>query len=339
MSNAQIPSFSAPNPPDISPYADLVEAHIQAYGDRLGLARTSEGRNRLKAGYGTFVAWTYPAAFRDDLYICAEWLFNTFVLDDLHTLSRYDSPQAWASVHRRLQAIIETGQDQSDQPRTPFTQAIANVSHRTRQRVSSDFFQRFVRHLDLFFTGFGRESQNRLRGTVPNLTDFTEVRRWSVGMEFGFDLVEFSHQVEVPGRVYATPLYQTLIEAASDIVAWQNDMHSLPLDIERGDLHNLVIVLQKAEGIAEKAASDLAAAKISQRITDFTDAEDALPPLLRGMRLSTTEQEGILRSVAGMRQWANGCLAWYRNTTRYAVPGPSSNPDSQHAYLQRLIGE
>ncbi|MGH1553339.1 hypothetical protein ACRAWF_19395 [Streptomyces sp. L7] len=43
--------------------------------------------------------------------LCAEWLFFTFILDDLHTLKAYDDPETWVPVHRRLMDIINTGKD------------------------------------------------------------------------------------------------------------------------------------------------------------------------------------------------------------------------------------
>jgi hypothetical protein len=236
-----IPAFADPDPPEVSPYASQVEDYVQDFGRRIGLGETDEGRQRLRAGYGEFVAWTYPVASFEDLCVCAEWLFVTFVLDDLHTLSRYDSPQEWAPIHRQLRKVIESGQDVGRG--TEFTRSVADVSRRTRERVSAAFYQRFAHHLDLFFTGFERESRDRLRGEIPAVADFTQTRRLSVGMEFAFDLVEFSHHIEVRDHVYASPIFQALITAACDVVAWQNDMHSVQLDIQRGDIHNLVLVL------------------------------------------------------------------------------------------------
>ncbi|GAB2713125.1 terpene synthase family protein [Nocardia thraciensis] len=331
-----IPTFTAPTPPEVSPYIDEVEGHVQAFGGRVGLDETDDGTRRLRAGYGEFVALTYPEASYEDLCLCAEWLFVTFLLDDLHTLSRYDSPQAWAPVHRRLRQLIESGQDTSTDG-TEFTHSIAEVARRTRERVSPGFYRRFTHHLDLFFTGFERESRDRLHGNIPAVADFTQTRRLSVGMEFGFDLVELSQSVEICDHVYASPVYQALVTAASDVVAWQNDMHSVHLDIQRGDIHNLVLVLRAAHNIDLDSALAVTASKITQRIADFHAAERALPNTLRQLGIVADEHQQILRTAAGMRQWTNGCLHWYRRTTRYTIPDATAHPDSQHSYLQDLI--
>ncbi|GAB2712935.1 terpene synthase family protein [Nocardia thraciensis] len=330
-----IPTFATPDPPAVSPYLDEVEAHLHAFGRRIGLGKTEDGIRRLQAGYGEFVAWTYPAASYEDLCLCAEWLFITFLLDDLHTLSRYDSPGAWKPVHRRLRQLIVSGQDTDSD--TAFTRAIAEVAYRTRQRVSADFYRRFTRHLDLFFTGFERESQDRSHGDIPAVDDFTQTRRLSVGMEFGFDLVELSHRIEISDLVYSLPAYQALVASASDIVAWQNDMHSVHLDIQRGDVHNLVLVLRADRNIDLDRARTLTADKIAQRIADFGAGETALRDVLRQLDIGADECDEILGAVAGMRQWTNGCLRWYRSTTRYTMPDPAEHPDSQHSYLQELI--
>ncbi|WP_249402403.1 hypothetical protein [Streptomyces sp. YIM 121038] len=155
------------------------------------MASTAAGRRRIEAGYGRFVAWTYPTATFEDLCICSEWLFVTFALDDLHTHPTYDSPDAWEPHHRHLMAVIETGRHERGMQLTSFTRAIADLSVRTRHKVSATFYARFAHHLDMFFQGFSRESENRRRGTMPALKEFLQARRLSVGMEFGFDLVEF----------------------------------------------------------------------------------------------------------------------------------------------------
>ncbi|MGI3224840.1 hypothetical protein ACRJ4B_13820 [Streptomyces sp. GTA36] len=134
---AMIPTYAEPTPPAESPYSERIEEYVRSLGKRLGLAETRAGRERLEAGYGKFVAWTYPEASFEDLCLCAEWLFVTFILDDLHTLKVYDNPDAWDPVHRRLMGIINTGKDPAPaRERTPFTEALTDLSIRTWEKGS-----------------------------------------------------------------------------------------------------------------------------------------------------------------------------------------------------------
>ncbi|MFI6406543.1 hypothetical protein [Streptomyces sp. NPDC050548] len=333
-----IPTYAEPTPPTVSPYSQRIEQYVRELGESLGLKETQGGRERLEAGYGKFVAWTYPEASFRDLCLCAEWLFFTFILDDLHTLKAYDDPETWAPVHRRLMDIINTGKDPaSAQERTPFTKALTELSIRTGERLSPTLHRRLNRHLDLFFQGFTEESENRFRGTPPGIDSFTRTRRLSVGMEFGFDLVELSQRAEVPENIYETGLFREIVEAASDVVAWQNDLHSIRLDDMRGDFHNVVIVMQHAGGISLQEAIDSAVAKVQERIADFLAAEKQLRPFLKGRGVPPGTREEILKVTAGMRQWTNGCLHWYGNTTRYKIPVTSGESDQQHAHLQEML--
>ncbi|MFI8231685.1 hypothetical protein ACIGDI_22885 [Streptomyces sp. NPDC085900] len=335
---AMIPTFAEPDPPSVSPHAQRIEEYVHSLGDSLGLTATQAGRDRLKAGYGHFVAWTYPEASFEDLCLCAEWLFFTFILDDLHTLKVYDTPEAWEPVHLRLMDIINTGNDPvSAEERTPFTEALADLSIRTGERLSPTLHARLNRHLDLFFRGFAEESMNRFRGTPPKMDSFTQTRRLSVGMEFGFDLVELSQDTEVPADVYDTGLFRAMIEAASDVVAWQNDLHSIRLDSMRGDFHNVVIVMQHDGKISRTQAIDRAAARVRARVADFLAAEAELAPFLTDRGVPPAVRADILGVTAGMRQWTNGCLRWYGNTTRYAMPPAAGAPDEQHDHLQMLL--
>ncbi|MDV9171681.1 hypothetical protein R6V09_16325 [Streptomyces sp. W16] len=333
-----IPTYAEPNPPAVSPYSRRIEEYVRSLGESLGLAETQGGRKRLEAGYGKFVAWTYPEASFRDLCLCAEWLFVTFILDDLHTLKIYDDPEAWAPVHRRLMGIINTGKDPAPaQEQTPFTRALTDLSIRTGERLSPALHGRLNRHLDLFFQGFTEESENRFRGTPPGIDSFTQTRRLSVGMEFGFDLVELSQRAEVPESIYETGLFREIVEAASDVVAWQNDLHSIRLDGIRGDFHNVVIVMQHAGGLSLQEAIASAVAKVQERVADFLAAEKRLWPFLKSRGVPSGTREEILHVTAGMRQWTNGCLRWYGNTTRYEIPVTSDESDQQHAHLQEML--
>ncbi|WP_228044945.1 terpene synthase family protein [Streptomyces ferrugineus] len=333
-----IPTFAEPTPPTVSPYAPRIEEYVRSLGESLGLTETQDGRERLEAGYGHFVAWTYPEASFRDLCLCAEWLFFTFILDDLHTLKVYDTPEAWDPVHRRLMDIINTGKDLAPaQEQTRFTTALADLSIRTGERLSPTLHARLNHHLDLFFQGFAEESMNRFRGTPPGIDSFTQTRRLSVGMEFGFDLVELSLGVEVPEDIYETGLFREIVEAASDVVAWQNDLHSIHLDDKRGDFHNVVIVMQHAAGISLQEAIDAAVARVQERVADFLAAEKQLLPFLTSRGVPPRIREEVLRVTAGMRQWTNGCLQWYGNTTRYAIPTTSGQAEQQHAHLGALF--
>lgn len=335
---AMIPTFAEPTPPAVSPHFQRIEEYIRSLGESLGLTETQSGQERLRAGYGHFVAWTYPEASFRDLCLCAEWIFFTFILDDLHTLKVYDAPEAWAPVQRRLMDIANTGEDPAPaRERTPFTKALTDLAVRTGERLSPALHGRLNRHLDSFFQGFTEESENRFRGTPPGIESFTQTRRLSVGMEFGFDLVELSQDAEVPEDVYGTDLFRQIIEAACDVVAWQNDLHSIHLDKARGDFHNVVIVMQHAGGISLQEAIDRAVAKVEARVADFLAAEEQLPPFLASRGVPRATREAILKVTAGMRQWTNGCLQWYGNTSRYTLPSVSDESDQQHAHLQVLL--
>ncbi|MCS7483829.1 hypothetical protein ACFFQW_38470 [Umezawaea endophytica] len=334
MTAPEIPTFPEPAQPAISPHIDLVEAHLEECGRRIGLANTPEGRRRLAARYGELVCWTFPYAAVGDLCACARWLFLTFILDDVHTSGEYDSPDAWEALRGRVNQVVRTGTVGAET--SPLMLEFAELAVHTRAQVSDEFYRRLLGHLDLFFRGFTEESRNRAVGLVPDLDSFIELRRASVGMEFGFDLMELGRRHEIPPELYANPRYRRLVAAATDVVAWQNDLHSLPVDVERDDPHNLVLVLEAAHGFTRRAARDVAAERIRARIAEFTAEEEQLIATLDELGASPTDRHALAQSAADMRQWANGCLKWYETTTRYVPPSELDVVD-EHAYLRALI--
>lgn len=141
----------------------------------------------------------------------------------------------------------------------------------------------------------------------------------------------------MPEGVYDSALFREIIDAASDVVAWQNDLHSVRLDDMRGDFHNVVIVMKHSSGISLQEAIRLAVAKVQGRVADFLAAEARLRPFLKSRGVPPATRDEILQVTAGMRQWTNGCLHWYGNTTRYAIPTASDASDQQHAHLEAML--
>ncbi|GIH03784.1 hypothetical protein Rhe02_18510 [Rhizocola hellebori] len=335
MNPATIPTFSAPNPIAVNPYLNDIEEYVRSFATSIGVTGTDEGRRRLSAGYGRLVALTYPEADFGDLTLCAKWLFLTFLLDDLHTNAKYDSPQQWEPLRSRLQLIIDSGGTEGESPQV-IMQALADLCRRTRARTSPGFYRRFALHLEMLLRGFLEESKNRAAGLYPSIDSFVHARRLSVGMWFGFDLIELSQKFEIPDRVFATAQWQQLVHCAVDIVAWQNDMWSLRIDKERGDIHNFLLALTHTRGLTDEQALAEVTAEINNRIDEFETTESQLPDLLRRLDLDTATQLGTRRAAAGIRQWTNACLVWYGQTTRYDSPG-AVEPKQQHSYIEELF--
>ncbi len=335
MDPATIPTFSAPNPITINPHIHQIEEYICSFAAKIGVTGTDEGRRRLKAGYGRFVGLTYPQAGYEDLILCAEWLFLTFLLDDLHTNAKYDSPQAWEPLRARLQLIIDSGGVEGESAQF-MLRAWADLCRRTRARTSEDFYRRFAHHLEMFLRGFLEESKNRAAGDYPTIESFVNARRLSVGMWFGFDLIELSHRFEIPEPVYESAPWQQLVRCGVDIVAWQNDVHSLRVDRERGDIHNYLLTLMQTRGLTEDRALAQVTKEITTRIEEFELTESALPDLLENLGADAATRSGTLRVAAGMRQWTNACLAWYGQTTRYDTP-EATHHGEQHSYIEELF--
>ena len=99
--------------------------------------------------------------------------------------------------------------------------------------------------------------------------------------------------------------------AASDAMAWTNDLHSLERDLARGERANLVLVLAAATGGERAAAAARVEELIAGRLRALLRAREALLPLGPQGRLLGDRVCAMVR----------GAWDWHRASARYR-PGP-----------------
>ena len=136
------------------------------------------------------------------------------------------------------------------------------------------------------------EAENRATGRIPTLEQYPALRRGTVG-PYLYDLVEPCLRVEVPAWVHGCEPWQQLVDACTDVTAWCNDVASLPK--ERGDGHNLVVVVMHQLGLDQPEATAWVLDRIAERCQDMQRGRPA--PAARHAHA----QAGARREQGGVR--------------------------------------
>ncbi|MCM3882353.1 terpene synthase family protein [Frankia sp. R82] len=313
--------FGIPIPERIHPEAEQIGEHLLTWASRVGLVTDARERARLDAaGFHLLAARILPDAHPSDVEVYARWVLWLFHLDDEQDEGSMGLRAEL--VHTTYAAITSIVEGRSD-PSTasaPVT-ALADLWPRTAREMSPQWRRRFLEHIHHHRDAFLTQIAHRHNGTLATPAEYPSLRRDDNAM-FMVDLLEVVHQTEIPPDLVATSSWTELCAASSDLVAWCNDVVSLPREAARGETTNYVLVLRHATGCDEHTALDQVYAHITRRLHDLREAERVL--LADARHLAPTVDPDRLRLVVRtIRDIPGAHLAWMFSSGRHQEQPPT----------------
>jgi hypothetical protein len=194
--------------------------------------------------------------------------------------------------------------------------AYCELMARTRDVMAPVQYRIFTSHMEAYFGALVAEASNRERRAVLDIDEYCALRRDTGPCLPLVDLIELSESVRLPQAFYASPVFERLINTTADIASWINDVFSAAKEQERGDIHNLVLVTQRATGSSLAEATRLAIARISDHLGLLDTAQQALARQRAAGSLAPTAHDAIERWISGLRAFLHHG-GWYLRHPRY----------------------
>lgn len=310
------PTFHIPRDSSINSFANEAEEYSRAFVRKFGLVVThGEKRHFDGSLLGRLVSRTCPRADKATLELLSGWMSCNLVLDDLfdETSLGRDPERLEAFCDKVLTWLPADGvTDQRDD--SPFARAYSDLWTRTCAAMSPRWRRRFRDHLSSFFELCVWEAENRKNGRVPAFDEYV-AKRGCAFMPY-IDLLEMLLDRDIPEEVYEARIVKELNQALSESVLWMNDLFSCEKEYRLGDVHNLVVIVHRANKCALQEAVNTVGALIQTRIDQFEvgawEATVRWVPELRDpvMRRMMSEH------VSNMHSWLCGQLQWRFETKR-----------------------
>ncbi|WP_405560941.1 hypothetical protein [Streptomyces sp. NBC_01180] len=271
-------------------------------------------------------AYAYPHADVETLAIAADLTAWLFFVDEL-----FDTGETGTHVES-ARAFINSLNNPDDPAKLGTTttartellgrirRAYDELATRMRDRMTPPHWAVFSHHLHTYYEALAAEAANRERHVTPELKDYCEIRRFSAGTQCQLGLVELSVSTRLPRYMYDSPLFQQLIYATCDIANWTNDVFSAAKEHAAGDVHNLVLILQRQSGCSLPQAALMAVDRIEARLQEMEAARAALPAFLARHGASPTTQDAAQRWAEGLHCFLQHA-AWYLGHARYTPAG------------------
>jgi hypothetical protein len=319
-----LPTFYCPLPSAINPHVAAIQRHSLDWAQAFHLIHGDAATARFAASkFGWLAARAYPRAGFAEATIVVDWNVWLFVLDDQCDEGGIGKdPARLRAYFATLQAILR---DPAGAPCDgPLALALRDVWGRMLARATPAWRWRFLQDADDYFDACVWEASNRAEGITPSVADYIAYRPLTGALITDVDLIDLTEHLDLPDAARCHPVVQRLVEMANNVVCWSNDIISLAKEMQRGDVHNLVLTIRHRDGCTLHEAIQRAVRMHDAEVRRFLATQRELPTF--GPELDPD----IARYIAVLRAWMRGNLDWSIDSGRYrpqsetpSAPAPS----------------
>ncbi len=304
----RVPVLRSPFPSRRNRHAEEAERRALHWAVRIGLVSPGEATLLERQHFGLLAGRCHPDAGLRGLVDICRWYVWFAVLDDRYC----DRPPAGTDTAWLSQRLGEISRalDEPEAPgEEPAARAAADLARRTRTRASDEQHHRLVLSFQATFFGLLWESAARRLSTRPGAENYTWMRRYTGSLPAFVTLTEvYGGRPPTPQEV-ARPEVGALVARLGNLIMWQNDIRSYPVEVAAGrPVLSLPTVLQHERGLTPARAVALAARMWRAEVREYLRAREAV---------LSVASPALRRHADHLHDLLAGFLTWHYETARY----------------------
>ncbi|WP_327287424.1 terpene synthase family protein [Streptomyces sp. NBC_01198] len=276
----------------------------------------------------------YPYARGAALDLCADAMAFFFIFDD-----QFDGPLGRdpARAARACQDLIDIVH--GIPPRSgadPCSRAFADIWARSTRDTHPAWTARTAHEWEYYFAAQAHEAIGRLRATPADMQSYLQVRRGTAGTDLPLSLGEHAAGITVPAVAFHSPQLRIMRRAAIDVTLMCNDVYSLEKEEARGDMDNIVLVIEHTRRCTRDEAVAAARQQVHRRVRRFLELAGQVPDMCARLDLSDRQRSTVDSYTRLMAAWMSGYHAWQTETLRYRT-APQVVPPSGPGYFDEVL--
>ncbi|KAI0115033.1 terpenoid synthase [Daldinia grandis] len=316
-----------------NPHAERLEGLVNSMLERI-ITNEKKLNALKKADFGRLMALWYPDAEWPELEIATAYSVWIFVWDDEvdagdtdvsndEELARAYYQKSLSTVHRLLGLDESEGSEeiiaQEEASLHPNMALFADVGRGLRNSTDRIQRERFYRELENFMVSVGVEHGHRMRGSIPTVEKYLQIRSGSVGCAPQIALTDHMLKVRLPESIMECGPMKELWKETVVMCLILNDIYSVQKEIAQASLFNLVPVMYK-NCSPEKQTLDTVTrgieAALRESMRGFEEAAKALVEM-------ASDNAEVSRDVQAFIKWCRhfitGVLQWSLESKRYGM--------------------
>lgn len=309
MSAFHLPKLYCPFTPELHPLMNEIEGDaLKRWSLYLGVhARHAVFRKLQRSHFPMLLGRCHPEADKVRVGPALDFLIWNFSWDDQVDVGHV--PADWVCQQSEMaMAVLRGAIPYNDAP--PLLWLLASIRERLAQLMPEEWMERFIEACYAYFEGTIWEAQTRNDRTCLDVDTYIQLRRLSVGTYMVFTQIEAIEGFLLPEEVLSSPEIKQLVETATDVIGWANDLFSLGQDLQDEFHPNLVFSLQKERGLELQEAINVAVEMHDTAVRRFLQQEKSLPSF-------GEHDEKVACFVKGVRRWIRANVDWSIQTGRY----------------------
>lgn len=281
-------------------------------------------------------AYGFPDATGPGLDLCTDAMAFFFIFDD-----QLDGPLGLAPdrVARVCQGLIDIvhGTGPRHDP-DPCSAAFTDLWRRSTDGAPPGWAARVAGEWEYYFAAHAHEAVNRRLGVPADMEQYLQVRRGVAGTALPISLGERAAGLTLSPALLHSPQLRIMREIVIDITLMCNDVYSLEKEEARGDMDNLVLVIEhtrlctRAEAVAE------AQREVHRRCARFQELAREVPAMCAHLALPAARRAAVATYVDVLTAFIRGYHAWETETLRYTT-ALEALPSSGPGYFENVLGE
>lgn len=327
--------FVLPFPLRISTDLDRARDHSLQWVQRLGLVAGGESLVWFSMwDMPKLAALGFPYATGEELDLCADAMAFFFVFDDQFDGPLGRHPDRVANICQGFIDIVHGARP--GRSAGPLLRAFTDVWDRCQDGAPPRWRARAACEWEYYFAAHAHESINRNRGTPAGMREYLQVRRGVAATDLPISLGERAATIDISPAVFHSPQLRIMRQTAIDITLMCNDVYSLEKEEARGDMDNLILVIEHEHNLPRAKAVARAQRKIAQRCSRFQRLRDQLPHVCAQLQLTAQQRAIVDQYIEVMATWIRGYHEWETQTLRY-VQAVDVLPATAPGYFEELL--
>ncbi|MFJ3233801.1 terpene cyclase [Streptomyces sp. NPDC086787] len=328
--------FDLPAPAGISPDLDAARRRNLDWVNRLGLVDEGRSLNWYTSwDMPRLAALGFPCARGPALDLCADAMALFFVFDDQFDGFLGRDPARAAAVCQKMIDIVHGALPGPGA--NPCSLAFADIWARSTDGAHPGWVMRTAHEWEYYFATQAHEAIGRLRGTPADMETYLQVRRGIAATDLPLSLGERAAGITVPAAAFHSPQLRIMRQAAIDVTFMCNDVYSLEKEEARGDMDNLVLVIEHSHRCTRDEAITGARREVRLRVERFQELALQVPGLCAQLGLTGGEAADVDTYVEMMDAWMSGYHAWQTRTHRY-TSALHVLPHTGPGYFDQILG-
>ncbi|KAJ7343905.1 isoprenoid synthase domain-containing protein [Mycena albidolilacea] len=292
----------------ISPYYHEAERQAHAWFDSYEVYTGLKRENYLSHRYPDFAARVYPEAHTQaHLETCmALMLWYDDLSDESGLKHNVEGLELAANIS--IQALRDPD---GPAPTLRFARMLQDFFRKMRATGSAGCCRRLVQGFEDFARGSLRQTALRIEGKTASIEEFVRIRRDSVAVKLMFAFMEYAMDLQIPDEVFNDESIASAVEAAGDVVGWNNDICSFNNEQSHEDNQNIVYCTLVEKNCTLQEAMDFVAGMMQDRIKDYLALREARPSF---------HLLDVRKYFKGLEYCISGSLHWYYHSKRAHCP-------------------